>query len=175
MLRGAALLGLASAWFDLAGLFLEGLVVPHDAELSDFLLAYAYRAKLPEAKVETAERAFDVGDNELGTQLLAEAARDDYEAAVRLALPRRLPEIALAKILEYHDGIGLEEPPLISVPIRTIDIDVGEHLRGALEALQASKSSMDADVRGELEALHDSLSGTDQTALDIDAGAMPGD
>jgi len=175
LLRGAALLGLASAWFDLAGLFLEGLVVPHDAELSDFLLAYAYRAKLPEAKVETAERAFDVGDNELGTQLLAEAARDDYEAAVRLALPRRLPEIALAKILEYHDGIGLEEPPLISVPIRTIDIDVGEHLRGALEALQASKSSMDADVRGELEALHDSLSGTDQTALDIDAGAMPGD
>ena len=52
--------GLAgSAWFDLAGLFLEGLVVEYDDRLSDFLLAYACAQKLPEARVETAERPFD--------------------------------------------------------------------------------------------------------------------
>ena len=140
-------MGLASAWFDLSGLFLEGLVVEYDDRLSDFLLAYACAQKLPEARVETAERAFDVGDNELGAKLMAEAARDDYEAAVRLVLPRRLPEKAVALVLEYHDGIGLEEPPLVEVPIRTVDVDVGdesEMLRSALDALEASDAALDA-------------------------------
>ena len=147
LLRKAALMGLASAWFDLSGLFLEGLVVEYDDRLSDFLLAYACAQKLPEARVETAESAFDVGDNELGAKLMAEAARDDYEAAVRLVLPRRLPEKAVALVLEYHDGIGLEEPPLVEVPIRTVDIDVGdesEMLRSALDALEASDAALDA-------------------------------
>ena len=166
MLRKAALMGLASACFDLAGLFLEGLVVEYDDRLSDFLLAYACAQKLPEARVETAERAFDVGDNELGRQLLAEAARDDYEAAIRLVLPRRLPEKAVALVLEYHDGIGLEEPPLVEVPIRTVDIDVGdesEMLRSALDALEASDAALDAmssedRPKAALEAVGDVLS-----------------
>ena len=147
LLRKAALMGLASAWFDLSGLFLEGLVVEYDDRLSDFLLAYACAQKLPEARVETAERAFDVGDNELGRKLMAEAARDDYEAAIRLVLPRRLPEKAVALVLEYHDGIGLEEPPLVEVPIRTVDVDMGdeaEMLRSALDALEASDAALDA-------------------------------
>ena len=122
----------------------------YDDRLSDFLLAYACAQKLPEARVETAERAFDVGDNELGAKLMAEAARDDYEAAVRLVLPRRLPEKAVALVLEYHDGIGLEEPPLVEVPIRTVDIDVGdesEMLRNALDALEASDAALDARLK----------------------------
>ena len=78
---------------------------------------------------------------------MAEAARDDYEAAVRLVLPRKLPEKAVALVLEYHDGIGLEEPPLVEVPVRTVDINVGdesEMLRSALDALEASDAALDA-------------------------------
>ena len=56
LLRKAALMGLASACFDLAGLFLEGLVVEYDDRLSDFLLAYACAQKLPEARVRRRAR-----------------------------------------------------------------------------------------------------------------------
>ena len=97
---------------------------------------------------------------------MAEAARDDYEAAVRLVLPRRLPEKAVALVLEYHDGIGLEEPPLVEVPIRTVDIDVGdesEMLRSALDTLEASDAALDAmssedRPKAALEAVGDVLS-----------------
>ena len=114
-------MGLASACFDLSGLFLEGLVVEYDDRLSDFLLAYACAQKLPEARVETAERAFDVGDNELGAKLLAEAARDDYEAAdiVLLGVSRtsKTPPSAIGpRPTEKWQPMGAASPPLASHP-----------------------------------------------------------
>ena len=73
----------------------------------------------------------------------------------------------MALVLEYHDGIGLEEPPLVEVPIRTVDVDMGgeaEMLRTALDALEASDAALDAmssedRPKAALEAVGDVLSG----------------
>ena len=35
---------------------------------------------------------------------MAEAARDDYEAAVRLVLPSKIARKSGGFVLEYHDG-----------------------------------------------------------------------